>query len=158
MSGGPGSEDAAVEQPALELLAVLGWEVLSGFAEPAELGRSNKADAILESRLRDAVLRLNLGLDAGAVDAAVAAFVEDRSSLDPVRANKAVWEMLRDGVVVQAESDKGNKEPRRVRFVAWDVADQNEFLAVSQLWVTGEMHTRRTDIVQIGRASCRERV
>ena len=147
MTGGPGSEDAAVEQPALELLAALGWEVLSGFAEPTELGRSSKADVVLEARLRDTVQHLNVGLDSGAVDAAVASFVEDRSSLDPVRANKAVWGLLSDGVVVQAENEHGNKEPRRVRFVAWDVADQNEFLAVSQLWVTGEMHTRRTDIV-----------
>ncbi len=147
MTAGPGSEDAAVERPALELLASLGWEVLSGFDEPAELGRSSKVDVVLEARLRDAVQRLNLGLDSGAVDAAVTAFVEDRSSLDPVRANKAVWELLRDGVVVQADDDKGNKEPRRVRFVAWNVADQNEFLAVSQLWVTGDLHTRRTDIV-----------
>ena len=54
---GPGSEDAAVEQPALELLAELGWEVLSGFDEPAELGRSSKADVVLEARLRDAVQR-----------------------------------------------------------------------------------------------------
>lgn len=147
MSRGPGSEDAAVEQPALELLAGLGWETLSGFDEPPELGRASKADVVLEARLRDAVQRLNLGLDSVAVDAAVAVFMEDRSSLDPVRANKAVWELLRDGVVVQAENELGNKEPRRVRFVAWNVADQNEFLAVSQLWVTGELHTRRTDIV-----------
>lgn len=147
MTRGPGSEDAAVEQPALELLAALGWDVLSGFDEPAELGRSSKADVVLEARLRDAVQRLNLGLDHAAVDQAVTAFTEDRSSLDPVRANKAVWDLLRDGVVVQAEGSRGNKEPRRVRFVAWDVADQNEFLAVSQLWVTGELHTRRADIV-----------
>ncbi len=147
MSGGPGSEDAAVEQPALELLAELGWGVLSGFDEPAELGRSSKADVVLEARLRDAVQRLNLGLDPGAVDASVASIMEDRSSLDPVRANKAVWDLLRDGVVVQAENELGKREPRRVRFVAWNVADQNEFLAVSQLWVTGELHTRRTDII-----------
>ena len=75
-----------MEQPALELLAALGWEILSGFAEPAELGRPSKADVVLEARLRDAVLRLNNGFDSGAVDAAVAAFMEDRSSLDPVRA------------------------------------------------------------------------
>ena len=147
MSGGPGSEDSAVEQPALQLLAELGWETLSGFDEPPELGRASKADVVLEARLRDAVQQLNVGLDAGAVDAAVAAFMEDRSSLDPVRANKAVWELLRDGIVVQAEDELGKREPRRVRFVAWNVADHNEFLAVSQLWVTGELHTRRTDIV-----------
>jgi type I restriction enzyme R subunit len=136
-----------VEKPSIELLAQLGWEVLSGFDEPAELRRSSKADAVLEGRLRDAVVRLNSGLDTGAADAAVAAFVEDRASLDPVRANKAVWQILRNGVVVQAENDLGKKEPRRVRFVAWEVADQNEFLAVSQFWVTGELHARRTDIV-----------
>ena len=53
-----------MEQPALELLAALGWEVLSGFDEPTELGRPSKADVVLGARLRDAVVRLNLGLDA----------------------------------------------------------------------------------------------
>lgn len=136
-----------MEQPALALLAELGWTVLSGYDEPASLGRSSKVEVVLETRLRDAVLRLNPMLDQGALDAAVAAFVGDRSSLDPVRANQAVWELLRDGVVVPAENEMGEKEPRRVRFVDWELADQNEWLAVSQLWVTGELHTRRADIV-----------
>ena len=50
------SEDALVEQPAMQLLADLGWETLSGFDEhPASggpIGRSSFTEAILEDRLR----------------------------------------------------------------------------------------------------------
>jgi len=147
VSGKPGSEDAAVEQPAMELLAELGWETLNAHGDPDELGRQSRAEVVLEERLRLAVRHLNPGLDDGALDAAVAEFVEDRSSLDPVRANKAVWELLRDGVTVQAETADGSKEPRRVSFIDWNTSDKNEWLTVQQLWVTGDMHTRRADIV-----------
>ena len=50
MSGGPGSEDAAVEEPALELLADLGWQVLSGSKSRRSWGDRGKADVVLEAR------------------------------------------------------------------------------------------------------------
>jgi len=131
----------------MELFAELGWETLNGLSDPPSLGRRDRAEVVLEDRLRQAVRELNVGLDDGAADAAVAELVRDRSSLDPVRANKAVWELLRDGVTVQAENPDGSKEPRRVEFVSWDASDKNEWLAVQQFWVTGDMHTRRADIV-----------
>lgn len=142
-----GSEDAAVEQPALQLLNKLGWTILSGFDEPAELGRPGKADPVLTARLREAIQRLNPGLDNGAIDAALDAFTQDRSSMDPVRANQTTWKLLRDGISIQATKPDGSKEPRRVRFIDWDDSLKNDWLAVSQLWIAGEMHTRRADIV-----------
>ncbi|MEZ5376965.1 MAG: HsdR family type I site-specific deoxyribonuclease [Acidimicrobiales bacterium] len=147
MSGRLGSEDAAVEQPALRLLAELGWEVLSGLNDPDELGRSSQSEPVLRARLQTAIQRLNPGLDAAAIDSAIETLINDRSSLDPVRANRDVWTLLRDGVVVQAEGAHGEKEPRRVRYISWEVSDDNEWLAVSQLWLTGDLHRRRADIV-----------
>ncbi len=56
MSPGRLSEDALVEQPALRLLAELGWEVVSGFDEtlgPAgTLGCDSQFEAVLGHRLR----------------------------------------------------------------------------------------------------------
>ena len=131
----------------MELLVELGWQVLSGFGEPAGLGRSSRADVVLEAKLRHAVERLNPGIDSGSVDAAVGELTQDRSSIDPVRANRAVWELLRDGMVVQANNALASAEPRRVRYVDWNQPGHNEFLAVSPLMVTGERCTRRAGIV-----------
>ena len=143
----PGSE-ADLEAAALELLAELGLETIDAMDEkPGDLGRQDSSEPVLKERVVDAVRLLNPGLDDGAVEAAVDALIEDRSSMDPVRANKAVWELLRDGVQVSAANADGKREPRRVRFIDWNNSDENEWLAVSQLWMVGDMYKKRADVV-----------
>ena len=149
MAGGL-TEDELVEQPALRLLADLGWEVISGFDEglgPAgTLGRDTQAEVVLLHRLRDALRSVNPGLPDMAIEAAVERLTENRSAMDRVRANREVYRLLRDGAKVEAEVD-GKRETVTVRYVHWDHADSNDWLAVSQLWVTGEMYKRRADVV-----------
>ena len=57
------SEDALVEQPAIALLAKLGWETFNAYGEfdngASPLGRETKAEVVLKTRLRDVLLRLN---------------------------------------------------------------------------------------------------
>ena len=57
------TEDALVEQPAIALLAELGWETYNAYREfdhgASPLGRETKAEVILKARLRPALLRLN---------------------------------------------------------------------------------------------------
>ena len=69
------TEDELVEQPALRLLAQLGWEVASAFDEvlgsAGTLGRDSKSEPVLGHRLRDSLRNLNPGLpDAAIVEAA----------------------------------------------------------------------------------------
>ena len=144
------TEDELVEQPALRLLADLGWEVADGFEErlgtDGTLGRDSQAEVVLVHRLQEAVARLNPGVPEAALGKAVDALVESRSTMDPTRANREVYRLLRNGVKVEAEVD-GRRETVTVRFVDWDRVEANDWLAVSQLWVTGEMYRRRADIV-----------
>ena len=143
----PGTE-ADLEAAALALLEQLGWETVDALNEkPGQIGRQDRSEPVLKERVADAVRRLNTGLDDGAVEAAVDSLIEDRSSMDAVRANKAVWEILRDGVKVTAISSDGKREPRTVRFIDWTVSGNNEWLAVSQLWMVGDMYKKRADVV-----------
>ena len=143
----PGSE-ANLEAAAIELLVDLGWESADGFDEkPGDLGRQHISEPVLKERVVDAVRRLNPGLNDGAVDAAVDELIQDRSSMDPVRANKAVWELLRDGVKVTATGSDGKSEKRTVRLIHWTNSSENEYLAVSQLWMLGDMYKKRADVV-----------
>ena len=143
----PGSE-ADLEAAAMALLAELGWDIVDANNEtPGQLGRQERSEPVLKERLVDAVRLLNPGLGEGAVDAAVDALIEDRSSLDPVRANKAVWQLLREGVTVTALDADGRREPRRVRFIDWTVSGNNDWLAVQQLHMVGDMYKKRADIV-----------
>ena len=164
------TEDELVEQPTLRLLERLGWEVVSGFSEvlgPAgTLGRDSQSEPVLGHRLRDALRALNPGVADSALDDAVEQLVRDRSAMDRVRANREVYDLLREGAKVETtvgegKSDYGDSsdsssrygssdDGRRtvtVRFVDWNHADENDWLAVSQFWIAGDMYKRRADVV-----------
>ena len=145
------TEDELVEQPALRLLAQLGWEIVSGFDETlgptGTLRRDSQSEPVLIHRLRDALRGLNPALDDSALGEAIGQLVQDRSAMDRVRANREVYELLRDGAKVEIVNDDGTRHTTNVRFVAWDRADANEWLAVSQFWIAGDMYKRRADIV-----------
>lgn len=141
------SEDELVERPTLELLACLGYETLNGYYEPAALGRDDQSQPILRHRLRPKLAEFNPGLPAEAIDAAIEELTQDRSALDPVRANREIHGLLRDGVQVTVVDDQGERSTERVELVDWGEPAANEFLAVNQLWLVGPLHKRRCDIV-----------
>ncbi|MCB1029376.1 MAG: type I restriction endonuclease subunit R, partial [Microthrixaceae bacterium] len=144
-------ESAVVENPALDLLAELGWTVGNGGAEEfgsaGTLGRDSIADVVLVHRLRDAIVRLNPGLPALVAQEALDEFVKDRSAMDPVRANKAVHELLRDGYRASWRNDDGDDVYETVRFIDFAHADANDWLAASQVRIAGELHKRRSDTI-----------
>ena len=151
MSPGRLTEDLLVEQPALRLLAELGWEVASGFDEvlgsAGTLGRDSQSEPVLGHRLRDALRSLNPGLSQSALDGAAEQLLQDRSAVDPVRANREVYDLLRDGARVEATVSGGERRTVTVRFVDWNHTDANDWLAVSQFWIAGDMYKRRADVV-----------
>jgi type I restriction enzyme, R subunit len=145
------TEDQLVEQPAIELLADLGWSTVNAMHErlgsEGTLGRDNQGEVILVGRLRPALERLNPSLPPLAIEQAIAELTKDRSAMDPVRANRELYDLVKDGVEVAVRTADGGTEPERVRVVDWSDPAVNEFLLVSQLWVAGDMYRRRADLV-----------
>ncbi|MBC8228937.1 hypothetical protein H8E77_05235, partial [bacterium] len=67
----PYSEDQLIEQTAIALLNEMGWETANCFHEfnqagGSPLGRENKSEVVLVSRLRPALERLNPDLSGDA--------------------------------------------------------------------------------------------
>ena len=149
------SEQALVEKPTLAFLSQLGYEVIDAYTEQfgadhvasGAPGRDDRSQVVLHHRLRPKLAELNPELPSQAIQQAVDALTEDRSAMDRVRANQSVWRLLRDGAKVTFTADNGSRETETVRFVDWADPAANDFLAVSQFWVVGTLHTRRTDIV-----------
>lgn len=149
------SEDDLVEKPTLALLGQIGYETINAYEESygsdspltGNPGRDDRGEVILKYRLRPKLAELNPDLPAQALDQTVDELLSDRSAVDPVRASQAVWKLLRDGVKVTVAADDGSRETQTVRLIDWNEPAANDFLAVSQLWITGPLHTRRTDIV-----------
>lgn len=146
------SEDALVEQPAIALLAELGWETVNAYHEfdhgASTLGRETRAEVILISRLRPALQKLNPNAPPDAINQAIVELCRDRSRMSPIAANREIYHLLKNGVRVPIPDPKGDGQTVEVvRVVDWDKPANNDFLLCSQFWVTGEMHTRRADLL-----------
>jgi type I restriction enzyme, R subunit len=153
------SEDD-IEQAVLQKLHQQhGFQLLNCYTrDPNDLNdrsnRTDKHDVILIDRLKAAALRLNPGLPEHAIDKALAILTDSRSVMSPIAANRAVDGLIRDGISIEYENDRGRTEHGRVRVIdfndfnsAEDALQTNEYLAVSQLWIKGKQTYRRPDIL-----------
>jgi len=146
------SEDALVEQPAIALFGALGWKTINAYGEfdhgTSILGRETKAEVILKSHLRLALLRINPDVAVESIHQAIEELTRDRSRMSAVAANREIYLLLKSGVRVPiADPDGDGETVEVVRVVDWENTANNDFLLCSQFWVTGEMHTRRADLV-----------
>ena len=146
------TEDALIEQPAIDMLKELRWDHINALHETlgpsGTLGRDNQSEAILQSHLRIAFNRLNPDLPLEAFALTLEELTRDRSRLSMAAANREIYQLLRNGVKVRIPDPEGDGEKvETVRLIDWDDHANNDFLLVSQLWVVGEMYTRRADLV-----------
>jgi type I restriction enzyme, R subunit len=120
----PGSftEKSLVEIPAVELFSQLGWQPVSAeddlLGNDQTLGRETKSDVILKSRLQSALERLNPALSPEAIRGAVDELLRDRSVLSLPAANREIYDLLKDGIVIKIpEPMRGGEKVERVRLI-----------------------------------------
>jgi type I restriction enzyme R subunit len=145
------SEDDLIEQPAIAMLETLGWEALDCFNETfgfnGSLGRETSNEVVLLSRLLPALQELNTDLPLEALNLACDELTRDRSLMSPIEANREVYKLLKDGVRVTYRNQEGIETGETVKIIDWTTPSNNDFLFVSQFWITGEMHKRRPDLL-----------
>lgn len=145
------TEDWLVQRPAIDILNQLGWETVNGYDETygqnGTLGRDARSEVVLTRYLRPALQELNPDLPEEALSSAIERLTEDRSRLDPTRANREVHQLLKDGIRVEFRDDEGQERVEVVEVVDWSDVDANSFVLVHEFWVTGDMYTRRADLV-----------
>jgi len=146
------TEDKLVEQPAIRLFGELGWEIVSALdasvAAMVTLRRDTKSEVLLLSRLSALVHRLNPTLPAEAISFAVSELARDRSAMSLAAANREIWELLRNGVMVSVpDHERGGQKTERVRIIDWENSAANDFLLVSQMTITGDLYTCRPDLI-----------
>ncbi|MCZ2105365.1 MAG: type I restriction endonuclease subunit R [Comamonadaceae bacterium] len=146
------TEDQLVEQPAIGLFADLGWQTVSALDETLGaqglLGRETRGEVVLAPRLRAALERLNPGLPAQAIDAAMDELARERSAMGLAAANREIYRLLKDGIPVSVpDHEHGGQKTERLRVVDWQQPAHNDFLLVSQFSVVGSLYTCRPDLV-----------
>ena len=129
----------------------LAYEYLNCYTATADnlndgSGRSDKKQVVLLDRLYAALRRFNSKLPEAAIEAAVKQLTMPRNHLSAFEANKAVYQLIRDGVQVEVTNNAGRKEPKLVRVIAFEQPEDNNFLVVAQLWIQGK-RWRRPDLL-----------
>jgi len=156
------SEDD-IEQAILKRLqADFSFELLNCFtAKPDELKdgsqRSDKRDVILADRLLAACIKLNPSIPEEVIEQQVIPKLMDRrTAMSSIAANREVDSLIRDGVTVEFDQESSNgkieKRHERVRLIDFDDATNNNYLAVSQLWIKSlgqapKASFRRPDVI-----------
>lgn len=146
------SEDD-IEQAILHRLKQdFGFELLNCYTSDADdlndrSGRADKREVVLAERLKQAAMRLNPKIPEAVIDDALTRLTDRRHAMSAIAANREVDGLIRDGIPVEFENKKGEKQQERVRVIDFNDHVANEFLAVSQLWIKGERYYRRPDIL-----------
>jgi type I restriction enzyme R subunit len=149
------SEDKLIEQTAIDLFFhQLGWDTLlaynkESFGENGTLGRTDKKEVVLRRIFIEKIKVFNPGLPDKAYQDAYDILVEASitKGLDEVNFEKYL--LLRNGIPVEYVNEKGEHvEGKTLKVFDFERADNNNFLAVRQLWVKGKSNReRRPDII-----------
>lgn len=146
------SEDALVEQATQDTLVELGWEVLTAwhnesFGEKGLLGRDNKSEVILTRYLLRALKDLNPNRPLIAYELAIEQIVQRVTNIALANINRDKYELFKKGVEVTYTNDDNELVKERLKVFNFNDYQDNHFLAVRQLEVSGDLYNRRPDVV-----------
>lgn len=145
------SENKLIEQTAVKIFGEL-WgkkNFINAYSEAGEalLGRENQGQVVLINRLKPVLKRLNKDAPPEAITQAITELTRDRSTLSLVNANSEIYKLLKEGIKVEIRDDRGSFETINIRVIDFNDPAKNDFLLVSQMWVSGELHKRRPDLI-----------
>jgi type I restriction enzyme R subunit len=147
------TEDKLVQETTANYLRdQLGWDSIYAynnetFGPQSTLGRNNETETVLARALGQALRKLNPGLPAEAYDAAVRDIAERIAAQSPLQTNRDKYELMRNGVVVPFRDGNGVAKKQRLRIFDFDNPENNNFLAVRELWIKGALYRRRADVI-----------
>lgn len=145
------TEEKLIEQPAIKLFQELGYEYIyayyENYGENSLLGRQERDEVVLLPRLKDALIKLNPDAPQEAISLAIEELSRNRSAMSLVGANREIYKLIRDGVKVNVHNERGELEDVTLRLIDLNNPENNDYLLVSQFWVSGDIYTRRADLV-----------
>jgi type I restriction enzyme R subunit len=148
----PFNEDNLVEQTVIRFLKQIWGDEschINAYTDEVDLslGRENRGEVVLKKYLLPALERINPTLPIDALMQAIDSITRDRSNLSLIKANQEVYKLLRDGVYINVAYPNGDTKTERVRYFDFENISNNSFIAITQLWIVGEMYTRRPDVI-----------
>jgi type I restriction enzyme R subunit len=142
-----------IEQAAIELL-VSEYEgrytALRCFTETAETlpdgtGRSDKKQTVLPQILFDKLCDLNPSIPRDVIQNKTDELCRPLRG-DPLSDNHDRYQKIRNGIVIPYKLD-GRETHETLRLIDFENPARNSFIVASQMWIKGEMHWRRPDLI-----------
>jgi type I restriction enzyme, R subunit len=149
------SEDNLIEKTAIDLFFNrLDWDTAIAynketFGEGSTLGRLNKKEVVLKKIFFEKLKQFNPGLHQKAYDEAYNKLTEESIAKSLADLNFEKYQLLRDGIRVDFINEKGEYvKNKTLRVFDFEIPENNNFLAVRQLWLRGKSNrARRPDII-----------
>ena len=147
------SENILVQQSAGDLLRdELGWRVEFAYntevlGENGTFGRKSYREILLVRYFRAALKQLNPWITEDQISEAQKQMEHRLSTSSLLQINEEKYFLIRDGIPVTVKRPDGKTETRRAAVIDFQDPGKNDFLAVKELKIHGELHRRRTDIV-----------
>lgn len=149
------SENILVQESAGNLLHdELGWNVAFAYnteqlGENGTFGRKSYHEILLTRYFRTALKRLNSWITDAQIDEAQKKFESHLSTSSLLQINEEKYSMIRDGIPVTVKKPGGKNEIKTAVVIDFKHpdSDNNQFLAIKELKIHGDLYRRRTDIV-----------
>ena len=137
-------EYSETERPALASLQILGWKVRDSHLNEWSDPRDSKSSAVLTQRLRDSIRRLNPWLSENNLNAVVRE-IQLVAGTSPMDENEQIHEKLVRHTSVKQDRGHGTKH-QTVKYIDFENPENNDFFALSQFDVEGDIETIKPDI------------
>ena len=149
------SEDRLIEQTAIDLFFnQLGWDTIlafnnENFGDDSTLGRSHKKEVVLKKIFLAKLKQFNPDLPDVAYTLAYDKLTEASNTKSLAEINYEKHLLLKKGIEVDFIDDKGTLiKNKTLKDFDFDNAENNNYLAVQQLWIEGKSNRlRRPDII-----------
>ena len=147
------SEEKLVQDSACDMLQnKLGWKVayaynLEQLGVDGTFGRNSYKEVLLTRYIREAFKRLNPWINEQQIVEAITKLTRRISTASLIQINEEKYNYLRDGIPVTLKRPDGRTEAKKAVIIDFNNAHNNEFLAVKELLVHGDLYNRRADIV-----------
>ena len=146
------SENILVQESVGHLLEELGWRVELAYhtevlGDNGSFGRKSYKDILLVRYFKEALKRLNPWITPELAEDARKTFEQQLSTASLMQINEEKYFMIRDGIPVKVKNPNGKIEEKKAAIIDFTNPDNNEFLAIKELKIHGDLYRRRTDIV-----------
>ena len=146
------SENILVQESSGNLLEKLGWDVVFAYnkeilGDDGTLGRKSYKEILLSRYFQKALKKLNPWMTDSQIIEAQMAFESHLSTASLLQINEEKYSLIRDGIPVTVKKPDGKTETKRAKLIDFQTPDNNDFLAVKEMKIHGDLYRRRTDIV-----------